>query len=141
MENENENGKVGLPPIVPPVEKKVDESFKKEVEAEKQEEVKIEMLKLQDVINSIPWDKDKRPTEIPAHAKVMIIVYDDLTRNAICRRVHNMNSFTDTINILRDSVFQLEQMEISQNMLANTMAIMRDECARLWAKISGNGRR
>lgn len=113
------------------------EDFKKKVEEEKAALAtkEPETIKLQEVIEGLKWDDKGFP--IPVDAKILIIAYSPNQRNVVFRHVRGVQGVTDIFAILRDSLLQLEQMELVRKVMANVTISLRNEMAGLYAALKG----
>ena len=109
-------------------------------EQEELEKNAIKATPLKEVIDKIDWTLDKEPLMILPSTQVLIVAYDPFTRNLSVKHVKSVNGLTDCINILRDSVYQLEQMELVRKTIMNVAGIIQNECAKLFANLTGNKR-
>jgi len=125
------------------VEKKVDDSFKNKAEEEKKEQINEQpkSKQLKDILKEVVESDWKRDYEIYPHQQVMIVTYDPMMRTVGIKHVQNVVSKTDVMNILRDSIFQLEQMEMVTRMTHVTEQIVTEHTARAVGTILGSTRK
>ena len=101
-----------------------DEAFKERVEAEKealqQEASTVELVEVKNILANIDW---KKPQHITKHAKVLIVSYDPVTRAVAVNPAANVIGTGDTISVLRDVIYQLEQHELTKK-VAQTIVTM-----------------
>lgn len=123
---------------------KKESDFKEQVEKEKEDarlqqemEDAMKPIELKSVIDSIDWTKDKQPVMILKDTRVIIIAYNDITRDMTVKHVKNVAGLTNVLNVLRDATYQLEQMELGRKMLGNINQIVEDHCAKLFANLKG----
>ena len=125
------------------VEKKVDDAFKNQVEAEKkdgatQEEAKPRDLK--DILKETVEGKWTREYNVYPHQQVIILTYDPMLRTCGIKHVQNVISKTDVLNILRDSVHQLESMETIARTVQSIERVVGEQIALAVAQLSGGKR-
>lgn len=100
----------------------------------------LEVLPLKKVLEEIDYSKDETPVMVMPMSQVLIIIYDPLTRNVSVKHVRRVSGLYECLNVLRDTAYQLEQMELVRKVLNTVGGVIQNECAKLFAKLSGNQR-
>lgn len=107
------------------------DKVEKEKESASQEPKEME---LKAAIDQAPWDQS---CPVLSHQQILVVVYDPIVRALTIKHIQNVKGLTGVLNTLRESVYQLEQMELMRKLTTSTREIVEDNTAKLYANLKG----
>jgi hypothetical protein len=85
-------------------------------------------------------DADGAAPKVFKHSMVFVVNYDPVMRDVSITKVQGVTGMTDLLASLRDTVYQLEQMELTRKIIGNVAGIVQQESAKLFANLKTGGR-
>lgn len=120
-------------------QKRVDESFKAQVEADRAALEAEKPKTLKEVLSEAQFNEEEG-LPLQAHTKILVVTYDPATRDVAVNKVTNISGMYDMISVLRDAVYQLEQMELSRKAATMTTVMVDGQMRKYQAANAVRGR-